>query len=253
MAWPSLTQLRLLLIGEYPYGAVGGLTMNLVIVALSLAAGFVVGLLIGLGRLSSRGIVRCPCAVYVELIRATPLVMVLFWFYFLVPNVFGARISLFWTAMIALTVYISAYLAEVVRAGMLALPKGQPEAGYSIGLTHVQVLIFVTLPQALKMMIPAFVSTFISLFKESPALLMIGVFELMSAGYAVATLHLDQILSTFLIVGAAFFAICFSLSRLSLRLERRLGAERQRRGIAGSPAFEVGIPARDAGSLGATR
>ena len=227
MDWPSLTQLRFLAVGGFPYGTLGGLTMNLIIVALALAAGFVIGLLLGLGRLSERFLICRPCAAYVELIRATPLVMVLFWFYFLIPNVLGARIGLFWTSTIAMTVYVSAYLAEVVRAGMLALPTGQPEAAYSIGLTHVQVLLYVTLPQALKMMIPAFVSTFISLFKESPALLMIGVAELMDTGYSIATLHLKLIPATFLIVGATFFVICFALSRVSLRLERKLNPDRR--------------------------
>lgn len=226
MVWPSLTQLRLFLIGEYPYGSVGGLTMNLVVVAVSLGLGFAIGLLIGLGRLSTKRYIRRPCTLYVELIRATPLLMVLFWFYFLIPNVLGFRISLFSTAALALSVYIGAYLAEVVRAGILALPKGQWEAAYAIGLNHVQTFGYIILPQALKMMIPSFVSNFISLFKESPILLMIGIFELLSAGQAVATFHLDQIMSTFIIVGAIFFAICFGFSRFTLRLEKKLNPER---------------------------
>jgi polar amino acid transport system permease protein len=202
--------------------------MSLIVVILSVGVGFLLGTAIGIGRLSSKPLVRRPCELYVELIRATPLLMVLFWFYFLIPNVLGIRISLFWTVTVALTIYISAYLAEAVRAGLMALPKGQPEAAYSIGLTHLQVLWFVMLPQALKMMIPTFVGIFIALFKESPAAMLLGFSELMDTGYSIATLHLQQTLSTFFIIGAIFFAFCFSLSRFSLRLERRLNPERYR-------------------------
>lgn len=228
MVWPSLSQLRFLLVGEYPYGALGGLAMSLIVVILAVVVGFLMGVAIGIGRLSEKSPIRRSCQLYVELIRATPLIMILFWFYFLIPNVLGMSISLFWTVVVSLTTYVSAYLAEAVRAGLMAIPKGQPEAAYSIGLTPSQVLIFITLPQALKMMIPAFVGIFIGLFKESPAVMLVGFSELMDAGYSIATLHLRQILSTFFIIGATFFVFCFWLSRFSLRLERRLNPERYR-------------------------
>jgi len=228
MVWPSLAQVRFLLVGEYPYGALGGLAMSLVIVIMAVVIGFLLGVAIGIGRLSDKSPIRRPCQLYVELIRATPLIMVLFWFYFLIPNVLGMRISLFWTVIVALITYVSAYLAEAVRAGLMAIPKGQPEAAYSIGLRPTQVLVFITLPQALKMMIPTFVGIFISLFKESPAVMLVGFSELMDAGYSIATLHLQQTLSTFFIIGAIFFVFCFWLSRFSLRLERRLNPERYR-------------------------
>jgi polar amino acid transport system permease protein len=228
MGWPSLAQLRFLLVGEYPYGAVGGLAMSLIVVVLAVVLGFLIGVGMGIGRLSKKSLIRRPCQLYVEVIRATPLIMVLFWFYFLIPNVLGIRISLFWTVTVSLTTYVSAYLAETVRAGLLAIPKGQPEAAYSIGLTPFQVLVLITLPQALKMMIPTFVGIFIALFKESPAAMLVGFSELMDTGYSIATLHLQQTLSTFFIIGVVFFVLCFGLSRFSIRLERKLNPERYR-------------------------
>ncbi len=226
MTWPTLIQMKLLFVGEYPHGAIGGLTANVSLAAITLCISFAIGLVVGLGRLSSHRYIRCLCRSYVELIRATPLLIVVFWFYFLIPNVLGFNISIFKTAIIAFSVYAGAYLAEVVRAGILALPKGQTEAGYAIGLSHIQVLAYIILPQALKLMIPTFISNFIALFKETPVLFVIGIFEIVNAGMAIANLHLDQMVSTFMVVAAIFFIICFIISRLSLRLEKKLSPER---------------------------
>ena len=151
------------LIGAYPQGPLGGLAMTVMLAVGGIFGAFWLGLGCGLMRIAKKRRLRWPAMAFIEIIRGTPLLMVVFWFYFLAPVLFGHSLPEAQSALIALIVFTSAYIAEIVRAGVEALPKGQMEAARGSGLSHVQAMVFIILPQALFNMIPSFVNQFVSL------------------------------------------------------------------------------------------
>ena len=214
---------RFYLMGAYPNGPLGGLLLNISLALVSLSISFFMGVIFGLGRLSHRWFIRYPCIGYIEVVRATPLIMIVFWFYFFFPTIMGKNISLFWSAVISLSIYAAAYQAEIVRAGVLAVQKGQMEAALSSGMTRFQAVRLIILPQAFKMMIPAFVSFFISLFKDTSVTYIIGVIELTQTGVIVSQRQPDRMFAAYLCVAIGYFVVCYSMSHLARMLERRLG------------------------------
>ena len=211
------------LIGPYPVGQLGGLVLNILLAVLSLIMGFLMGCVLGLGRISRRHYIHYPCSAYIEGIRATPLVMIIFWFYFFFPNVLGRPISLFWSAIISLSAYAAAYQAEIVRAGILAVSKGQIEAGLACGMTRMQSIRIIVLPQAFKMMIPAFLSFSISLFKDTSVTYIIGMIELTQAGIIVSQRQPDKMFAAYVCMAVGYFIICYSMSHIARMLEKRMG------------------------------
>ena len=211
------------LIGAYPAGPLGGLFLNISMAVICLAISFIIGAIFGLGRISCRRYISYPCAIYIEIIRATPALLLVFWFFFFIPSVLGKNISLFWSAIISLSIYATAYQAEIVRAGMLAVPRGQMEAALSTGMTRFMALKTVILPQALKMMIPTFVSFFISLFKETSVTYIIGIIELTQTGIIVSQRQPDRMFAAYICMAIGFFVICAGMSHLARRLEKRVG------------------------------
>ena len=183
---------------------------------------FWLGLFIGVCRLSKRAGLRYPAMVYIEIIRGTPLLMVIFWFYFLAPVIFGRSLPDWQSAILALIVFTSAYIAEIVRAGVLSLPKGQMEAARGSGLTHAQTMIHIILPQALFNMVPSFVNQFVSLTKDTSLAYIIGVGELTKAATQVNSRTLKAPFEIFLTVALLYFVICFVLTELSRRLETKI-------------------------------
>jgi polar amino acid transport system permease protein len=211
------------LLGGYPAGPVGGLFINISMALICLVTSFFIGAIFGLGRISCRRYISYPCTIYIETIRATPALLLVFWFFFFIPSVMGMNISLFWSAVIALSVYATAYQAEIVRAGVLAVPGGQMEAALSTGMTRIQAHISVILPQAFKMMLPSFVSFFISLFKETSVTYVIGVIELVQAGIIVSQRQPNRMFAAYAIMAIGFFVICYGMSHVARILEKRLG------------------------------
>jgi len=214
---------RFYLFGAYPNGPVGGLFLNVSMAILCLSISFFIGALFGLGRLSCRRYINYPCIIYIEVIRATPVLLIVFWFYFFIPSILGKNISLFWSAVISLSVYATAYIAEIVRAGVLAVPAGQMEAALSTGMTRLQSLRVVILPQAFRMMIPSFVSFFISLFKDTSVTYIIGLIELTQTGIIVSQRQPNRMFAAYLCVAAGYFIFCFSMSHLARMLEKHFG------------------------------
>jgi polar amino acid transport system permease protein len=210
-------------IGAYPAGPLGGLFLNISMALVCLLISFFVGAVFGLGRLSCRRYIAYPCAMYIETIRATPALLLVFWFFFFIPSVLGRNVSLFWSSVIALSVYATAYQAEIVRAGVLAVPKGQMEAALSSGMTRGKALRTVILPQAFKMMIPSFVSFFISLFKETSVTYIIGVIELVQTGIIVSQRQPNRMFAAYICMGIGFFVICYGMSHVARMLERHFG------------------------------
>ncbi|MYL83238.1 ABC transporter permease subunit [Desulfovibrio aerotolerans] len=223
MHWDTVYKnLDYLLIGAYPQGPLGGLAMTVILAVGGIFGAFWLGLGCGLMRISKRRRLRWPAMFFIEIIRGTPLLMVVFWFYFLAPVVFGHTLPEAESALIALIVFTSAYIAEIVRAGVEALPKGQMEAARGSGLSHVQAMIFIILPQALFNMIPSFVNQFVSLTKDTSLAFIIGVNELTKAATQVNNRTLTAPTEIFITIALLYFVICYCLTEFSRYLERRI-------------------------------
>ncbi|NMC35283.1 MAG: amino acid ABC transporter permease [Veillonellaceae bacterium] len=210
------------LVGAYPNGPLGGLAMSILLALGGIFGAFWLGLVIGLMRISKSRSARSFALVYTEIIRGTPLLMVIFWFYFLAPIAFGHSLPEAESALIALIVFTSAYIAEIVRAGIQSLPKGQTEAARGTGLTRFQAMRHVILPQALFNMIPSFVNQFVSLTKDTSLDFIIGVNELTKAATQVNNRTMMYPTEIFLFIAVVYFVICFAFTELSRWLERRL-------------------------------
>jgi polar amino acid transport system permease protein len=217
-----LTNLRYLLLG--PPHRMGGVVLTLYLAVISLLLAFVVGLIFGLMRNSTHAWIKYPAVAYIELVRGMPLIMVIFWFVFLLPKVFGYVIDDIYNVIIAFVCFSGAYMAEIVRAGILSIGRGQMEAARSTGLTQPQAMIYIILPQALKNMIPSFVNQFMSLTKDTSLAWFVGLFELTTVSSQVSNRVLIAPTEIFLFCAMIYFIICYSLSAASRWLERKLRA-----------------------------
>lgn len=211
-----------LLVGSYPDGPLGGMAMSILLSLGGIFGAFWLGLGFGLMRLSQSWLVRLPAVVYIEVIRGVPLLMLIFWFYFLAPIVLGHTLPEAESALVAFIVFTGAYIAEIVRAGVLALPKGQMEAARGTGLSQAQAMAYVVLPQALRNMIPSFVNQFVSLTKDTSLAYIIGVSELTRVATQVNNRTLTAPTEIFLTIAAMYFVICWTLTATSRRLERQM-------------------------------
>lgn len=218
-----------LLVGGFPRGPLGGLAVTVLLALGGIFGAFWLGLGVGLLRIARRRLLRWPAMVYIEIIRGTPLLMVVFWFYFLAPVLLGETLPEAQSALIALIVFTSAYIAEIVRAGVQSLPKGQMEAARGSGLSHLQAMVHVILPQALFNMIPSFVNQFVSLTKDTSLAFIIGVGELTKAATQINNRTLTAPTEIFLTVALLYFVICFCLTEFSRHLERRINRYQARR------------------------
>ena len=220
----------LFLVGQYPNGPLGGLTMTLLVAVSGLLLAFPCALLIALGRISPYRTFRLPATLVVHVFRGTPFLMVIFWSYFALPLLVGDAIPGFATLVGALVLYESAYLAEVIRAGIEALPKGQYEAARSLGLNYPRTMAYVILPQALFNSLPSVLTQFVSLIKETSLGYVISVNEFTFAAAQVNNLLLTKPVQVFSILAMTFFAVCFSLTQTARMIERRI--VRRRSGAA---------------------
>jgi general L-amino acid transport system permease protein len=211
----------------------GGLPITLILATFGLAFGFPLAVLVALGRRSTQlPAVKMVCVVYVELIRGVPLISVLFMASVMFPLFMpaGVNIDKLLRAQIAVILFAAAYLAEVVRGGLQALPRGQTEAAEALGLSYWKKTAFITLPQALRLVIPPLVNTFIGFFKDTSLVLIIGLFDLLTMGKVALSDPPWQAFSTevYITLGLIYIAFCYAMSRYSRKLERELNASRQR-------------------------
>src|SRR6185369_9009138 len=224
----------LLLIGQYPNGPLGGIACTLILSVLGIVLAFPLSVLLALARLSPWKLLRVPATVLVYIVRGVPLLMVILWVYFLVPLLIGRNVSGFTTMLCTLVLYEGAYLAEVVRAGIEALPKGQMEAARALGHSHLGAMRFVVLPQALFNMPPSMLSHFVSTIKETTLGYVINVPELTFAANQINNQLLTKPFEVFFILAVIYFVVCWSLTRAAKALERRIEAKRA--GPRASPA-----------------
>ena len=213
----------LLLQGLVGIGRFGGGTLRLAVPAIVL--GFAAGIILGLARLARRGWIHYPAAIYIEFIRGIPLVMVIFWFWFLVPVVIGRPVPEYWVALTAFVIFESAYIGEIVRAGIQSVPKGQIDAATAAGLNYFQTMESILLPQAIRNVIPSLVTQFIVLFKDTSMASIIGMMDLTKAAQTVSQRELRPF-EMYLFIAVVYWACTYSMSRLSRWLEVRMSPER---------------------------
>ncbi|CRZ13458.1 amino acid ABC transporter permease [Mycolicibacterium neworleansense] len=200
-----------------------GALVTLQICALSVLFGGILGIAIGLMSTGTIRAVRWVSAIYVAVIRGIPVLLIIFFVYFGIPLMTpGSSLSEYWAAVIALSVFASAYIGELVRGSIQAVPRGQFEAADALGLSYAQRMRWVILPQAARVIVPPGVGFLVVLIKDSSLVAVIGLIELTRAGNVVSSLTADPI-TTYLIVGTGYFVICYALSSLGRRYERRLG------------------------------
>ena len=210
----------------------GGLPLTLILSTFGIAFAFPFGVLLALGRRSKMPAIKALCVVYIELIRGVPLISLLFMSSVMLPLFLpeGFSIDKLLRAQIAIIMFAAAYIAETVRGGLQAIPKGQYEGADSLGLTYWQQMRKIILPQALKVVIPPLVGIFISLFKDTSLVVIIGIFDLTQAAKTAVADAAWRGFSTeaYLFIAFIYFIFCFSISRYSQSLERQLQTGYQR-------------------------
>lgn len=210
----------------------GGLPITLILATFGLAFAFPLAILVALGRRSDLPAIKVLCVLYVELIRGVPLISLLFMASVMFPLFLpeGMNIDKLLRAQIAIILFAGAYLAEVVRGGLQALPKGQYEAADAMGLSYWQKTGLIILPQALRLVIPPLVNTFIGFFKDTSLVLIIGIFDLLTAGKTAIIEPAWQGfgVEVYVVVGVIYFCFCFAMSKYSQGLEAELNRHRRR-------------------------
>lgn len=214
------------LVGSWPDGALGGFAGTLILAGLGLGGAFPFALLIGVVRTGSCRPLKVVSTVWVYTFRSIPLIMIIFWAYFMLPLLIGAEIPPFSTALCAIIIYESAFLSEIVRAGLEALPPGQVEAARAVGLGYFKTLVFVQLPQALTNMIPSLVNQFVSTIKATSIVYIIGVQEATFAAQQINGIELTDSLRTYMVLALFYFVVCALLSRMAKLLEWHLNNKR---------------------------
>ncbi len=210
----------------------GGLPLTLILATFGIGFAFPFGLVLALGRRSKMPAIKTLCVIYIELIRGVPLISLLFMSSIMLPLFFpeGVSIDKLLRAQLAIVLFSAAYIAEVVRGGLQAIPKGQYEAADALGLSYWGKMGRIILPQALKIVIPPMVSLFIAVFKDTSLVVIIGIFDLMNATKAslTDTAWKGFSVEAYIFVSIIYFAFCYSMSKYSQALEARLATGHKR-------------------------
>jgi general L-amino acid transport system permease protein len=204
----------------------GGLMLTLIISTVGIVTSVPFGILLALGRRSDLPIIRILCVTFIEFVRAVPLITVLFMASVMLPLFLpvGVNFDKLLRAVVGFSLFAAAYMAEVVRGGLQAIPRGQYEGAKALGLGYWKMMGLIVLPQALRIVIPGMVNTFIGLFKDTSLVLIIGLYDLL--GIVQASTHDAQwrglAKEAYAFAAATYFVFCFSMSRYSIYLERKL-------------------------------
>jgi polar amino acid transport system permease protein len=209
------------MIGRFPEGPLGGLGLTIYLAVASCILSFFGGLFLGLLSIARCRWVRYPAIGFINLLRGMPLLMVIFWMYFLMPALFG-KVAESQTVIMALTLFTSAYMSRIVVAGIEGIPKGQTEAAISTGLKPWQTMLYIVLPQGLRNMIPSFVNQFVSLIKDTSLAFIVGVSELTHVATQVNNRTMAYPTEIFIFIALVYFILCYAFTSVSRRLEDRL-------------------------------
>ena len=198
-----------------------GFIFSVQLTVVAMIGGIALGTAIALMRLSGKKWLVMPAAVYVNTLRSIPLVMVILWFFLLIPLLIGRPLGAELSAMVTFTVFEAAYYSEIMRAGIQSVSKGQVYAGYAVGMTYAQCMKLIVLPQAFRNMLPVLLTQTIILFQDTSLVYAIGAYDLLK-GFEVAGKNFNRPVETYLVAAVVYFVICFSLSMLVRRLQKKI-------------------------------
>ncbi len=200
---------------------VKGFIFSLQLTLIAMLGGIFLGTLLALMRLSGRTWLVMPAAAYVNTMRSIPLVMVILWFFLLIPLVTGRPLGAEMSAIITFTLFEAAYYSEIMRAGIQSIPRGQVAAGYAIGMNYSQTMRIVVLPQAFRNMLPVLLTQTIILFQDTSLVYAIGAYDMLK-GFEIVGKNFNRPVETYLVAALLYFVISFSLSTLVKRLQSRI-------------------------------
>jgi len=219
---------------DVPTSLWGGILVTIIVATVGIVFSLPLGILLALGRRSKLPIVRLASVIFIEFVRGVPLITVLIMANTMLPLFLpdGVTVDRLARPLIGVALFSSAYMAEVVRGGLQAIPKGQYEGAVSLGLNYAQMMVFIILPQALRIVIPGIVNTFIGLFKDTSLVAIVGIFDLIRTieasrvdpNWAAPTVNYTG----YAFAGLFYFIFCWGMSRYSVGVERRLAAGQQR-------------------------
>jgi len=198
-----------------------GMIFSFQLTLIATLGGIVLGTLLALMRLSGKKWLIAPAAFYVNTLRSIPLVMVILWFFLLIPMLIGRPMGAELSAIITFTVFEAAYFSEIMRAGIQSVPRGQVAAGYAMGMSYGQTMQLVVLPQAFRNMLPVLMAQTIILFQDTSLVYAIGAYDLLK-GFDVAGKNFNRPVESYLVAAVVYFVICFSLSMLVRRLQKKI-------------------------------
>ena len=198
-----------------------GFFFSIQLTIIAMLGGIALGTILALMRLSGKKWLVLPAAAYVNTLRSIPLVMVILWFFLLIPLLIGRPMGAELSAIVTFTVFEAAYYSEIMRAGIQSVPKGQVYAGYAVGMTYGQCMKLVVLPQAFRNMLPVLLTQTIILFQDTSLVYAIGAYDLLK-GFEVAGKNFNRPVETYLVAAVVYFIICFSLSMLVRRLLQKI-------------------------------
>jgi len=216
-----------------PYLFKEGMTFTVTLTLMAMTGGIILGTLLAMMRLSSYRILNAPAGAYVNLMRAIPLVLVIFWFYFLVPWIGGwmigatrpIQVGAFWSSVITFILFEAAYYCEIMRAGIQSIPRGQVAAGYALGLDYWQTMAKIVLPQAFRNMTPVLLTQSIILFQDSSLVYVLSLTDFLGAAARIAQRD-ARLVEMYLFVAVVYFAVSFTASYGVRRLQARLAVPR---------------------------
>ncbi len=198
-----------------------GFLFSLQLTVVATLGGIVFGTLLALMRLSGRKALMLPATIYVNTMRSIPLVMVILWFFLLVPLIIGRPVGAEASAVITFVAFEAAYFSEIMRAGIQSIPRGQVFAGQALGMTYAQNMRLVVLPQAFRNMLPVLLTQTIILFQDTSLVYAIGAYDLLK-GFVTAGKIYGRPEEAYLLAAIVYFAVCFSLSFMVKRLQKRI-------------------------------
>jgi glutamate/aspartate transport system permease protein len=198
-----------------------GFLFSIQLTLVAMFGGIALGTLLALMRLSGRKWLEVPAAIYVDTLRSIPLVMVIMWFFLLIPFLIGRPIGAEVSAIVTFTLFEAAYYSEIMRAGIQSVPRGQVHAGYAVGMTYSQTTQLIVLPQAFRNMLPVLLTQTIILFQDTSLVYAIGAYDLLK-GFETVGRNFNRPVETYLVAAAVYFVICFTLSVLVRRLQKKI-------------------------------
>jgi glutamate/aspartate transport system permease protein len=198
-----------------------GFYFSVQLTLIAMIGGIALGTVLALMRLSGKKWLEVPATIYVDTLRSIPLVMVIMWFFLIIPFLIGRPIGAELSAIVTFTLFEAAYYSEIMRAGIQSVPKGQVYAGYAVGMNYGQTTRLIVLPQAFRNMLPVLLTQTIILFQDTSLVYAIGAYDLLK-GFETVGRNFNRPVETYLVAAAVYFAICFSLSFLVRQLQKKI-------------------------------